>query len=168
VEFSLRETLMSEYKEISNLSLRSSGDLDRSSSPSDSPDGRFLIAVQVVEGLSVVVIQNAEELVDPDAIRSLSTQLHCLIEEGHTRLLLDFEGVQRVSAGVLGILASLHRRLEHAQTRLGLCGLDPVMRQMIRICHLEPVFDIYTDSTAALGVSSGARIQPRPESSRTP
>jgi anti-anti-sigma factor len=154
---------MSEYKDISTLSLGSSGDLDRSSSPSDCPDGRFLVAVQVVEGLSIVEIQNAEELVDPDAIRSLSTQLHRLIEEGHTRLLLDFEGVQRVSAGVLGVLASVHRRLEHAQTRLGLCGLDPVMRQMIRICGLELVFDIYADQTDALGVSSGARNQPRLE-----
>jgi anti-anti-sigma factor len=154
---------MSEYKDNSTLSLGSSGDPDRSLSPSDCPDGRFLIAVQVVEGLSVVGIQNAEELVDPDAIRSLSMQLHRLIEEGHTRLLMDFEGVQRVSAGSLGMLVALHRRLEHAQTRLGLCGLDPVMRQMIRICYLEPLFDIYDDHRAALGVSSAARNQPRLE-----
>jgi anti-anti-sigma factor len=154
---------MSENKDINDLSLRSSGDLDRSSSPSDCPDGRLLIAVQVVEELSVVGIVNAEDLVDPDAIRSLSTQLHRLIEEGHTRLLLNFEGVQGMSAGVLGILVALHLRLEHAQTRLGLCGLDPVIRQMIRICHLEQVFDIYADHRHVLGVSSGARNQPRLE-----
>jgi anti-anti-sigma regulatory factor len=48
------------------------------------------------------------------------------------------------------MLAALHKRLEQAQARLGLCGLDPLMLRMIRICHLEPVFDIYADQTEAL------------------
>jgi anti-anti-sigma factor len=142
---------MSENKDVDSLGLRSSGDLDRSSSTSDTPDGQVRIAVQIVEGLSVVGIVIAEDLVDPDAIQSLSTQLHRLIEEGHARLLLNFEGVRYMSAGVLGILVALHRRLEHAQARLGICGLDPVMQRMIRICHLEPIFDIYADQTEALG-----------------
>jgi anti-anti-sigma factor len=67
-------------------------------------------------------------------------------------MLLNFCGVQCISCGVLGMLAALHKRLEQAQARLVLCGLDPLMRQMIRICHLEPVFDIYADETEALSL----------------
>jgi anti-anti-sigma factor len=66
-------------------------------------------------------------------------------------MLLNFCGVQCISCGVLGMLVALHARLERAQARLGLCGLDPLMRQMIRICHLEPLFDVYYDQEEALG-----------------
>ncbi len=129
----------------------SSGDLDRTSSTSEVLDGRPLLDVRVIDGLSVVEFVNSRFLVDQDVIRALSLQLHRLVEEGHTRMLLNFCRVQCISCGVLGMLAALHARLERAQARLGLCGLDPLMRRMIRICHLEPVFDIYTDQEEALG-----------------
>jgi len=143
---------MSENQDNRASSPPSSGDLNRASSTSEVLGGRPLLAVRVVDGLSVVEFVNAQYLVDQDAIRALSLQLHHLIEEGHTRMLLDFCGVQFIACGVLGMLAALQWRLEQAQSRLGLCGLDPLMRQMIRICHLEPVFAIYPSQTEALSV----------------
>jgi anti-anti-sigma factor len=143
---------MSENQDNRASSPPSSGDLNRASSTSEVLGGRPLLAVRVVDGLSVVELVNAQYLVDQDEIRALSLQLHHLIEEGHTRMLLDFYGIQFISCGVLGMLAALHKRLEQAQARLGLCGLDPLMRQMLRICHLELMFDIYADQTEALSV----------------
>ena len=142
---------MSENQDTRGSSLPSLGDLDRASSTSEVLEGRPLLDVRVVDGLSVVKFVNSQYLVDQDVIRALSLQLHHLIEEGHTRMLLNFCGVQCISGGVLGMLAALHGRLERVQARLGLCGLDPLMRQVIRICHLEPVFDIYADQEEALG-----------------
>ena len=142
---------MSENQDTRGSSLPSSRDLDRASSTSEVLDGRPRLDVRVIDGLSVVEFVNSQYLVDQDVIRALSLQLHHLVEEGHTRMLLNFCGVQCISCGVLGTLAALHGRLERAKARLGLCGLDPLMRQMIRICHLEPVFDIYADQEEALG-----------------
>jgi anti-anti-sigma factor len=106
--------------------------------------------VRVVAGSRVVDIMHAEVLLAEDAIRELGTALHGLVEEGSTRLLLNFEGIRYMSSDVLATLARLHLRVERMQGRLGLFGLDPVLRDMLRICRLERVFDIYTDEREAL------------------
>ena len=65
-----------------------------------------------------------------------------------------------MSSDVLGMLAGLDQRVKRAQgCRLGLCGLDPVMRDMMRICHLEQVFDIHDEGK---GLSNGLAAGDRP------
>src|SRR5262249_11942022 len=97
----------------------STGNPDRTAPPSALvvPDGLPRLIVRAVAGFSVVDIVNAEILLEEGTIRGLSTQLHRLIEEGHTRLLLNFGGVRYMSSAVLATLAGLHRRLERAQAR---------------------------------------------------
>jgi anti-anti-sigma factor len=148
-----RGNLLCADQEIHVTSLPSSEDLDQAPSTLEVLDGRPLLDVRVVDGLSFVEFVNVQYLVDQDVIRPLSLQLQRLVEGGYTRMLLNFRGVQCISCGVLGMLAALHGPLERAQARMGLCGLDPLMRHMIRICHLEPVFDIYTDQEEALGAA---------------
>jgi len=108
------------------------------------------LKVRILEGISVVDILNAEALFDPGVIRDLSIQLHHLIEEGHTRLLLNLSGVRYMSSDVLGTLAMLHRRVERQRGRIGLIGLEPLLREMVRICSLEPIFDIYANESEAV------------------
>jgi anti-sigma B factor antagonist len=114
------------------------------------PDGLPRLVVRDVDGLAVVDFVNAEVLFEGGAIRELSMQLHHLIEQGHTRLLLNLGGIRLMSGGMLAALLGLHRRVERAQGRLGLFGLDPVLRDTVRICRLERVFDIYADEREAL------------------
>jgi len=111
------------------------------------------LEVRVIAGISVVDILNAEALFDPGVIRDVSIQLHRLIEEGHTRLLLNLSGVRYMSSDVLGTLATLHRRVKRQQGRIGLIGLEPLLREMVRICSLEPMFDIYTSESEAVRMS---------------
>ncbi len=108
------------------------------------------LEVRLVEGISVVDVLNAEALFDPGAIRDLSIQLHHLIETGQTRLLLNLSGVRYMSSNVLGTLAALHRRVAHERGRIGLIGLEPLLREMVRICSLEPMFDIYANESEAV------------------
>jgi hypothetical protein len=49
------------------------------------------------------------------------------------------------SAGV-----SLQRRVHPVQGSIVLCGLDPLLRDMVRITHLDRVFDVYGDEEEAL------------------
>jgi anti-anti-sigma factor len=117
---------------------------------STAPDGLPRLVVRDVDWLAVVDFVNAEVLFEGGAIRGLSTQLHHLIEEGHTRLLLNLGGIRLMSGGMLATLVGLHRRVERAQGRLGLFGLDPTLQDMVRICRLERVFEIYADEREAL------------------
>jgi anti-anti-sigma factor len=73
-------------------------------------------------------------------------------DEGYMRLLLDLSGVRYVSGAMLGRLAALQRKLGAARGRIQLCGLDPLVRDVLRISRLEREFDLYEDAAQALGL----------------
>ena len=90
-------------------------------------------------------------------------------EEGYTHLLLDLRGVRYVSGATLGRLAALQQKLGPVRGQIQLCGLDPLVRDVLRISHLEREFDICDDEAQALGLilrrclgdSSRPRAAPR-------
>jgi len=118
-------------------------------SRSDHPHRRPALRVRAVDGTAVVDIINAETLYAEEDISHLSNQLLRLAEDGHTRLVLNFRKVHTMSSNVLGMLAALHRRLENSPHRLAISGLNPVLRDMLRICRLERVFDLHADEAEA-------------------
>jgi anti-anti-sigma factor len=137
------------------------GETDPSSAVSDG-DGRPRLSVRVGDGLYplVVEITNAEVLLEEGAIQELRRQLHRLLAAGHARILLNFAGVRYISSEVLGMLAGLHRRIERRQGRLGLCRLDPVIQDMMRICHLDRVITLDADQGEAMNDSLAAGDRP--------
>jgi anti-anti-sigma factor len=108
--------------------------------------------VRTVERTAVVGFEDAEVLFEEGAVHAVGRELHRLIEdEGHTRLVVDFAGVQFLSSDVLGILAGLQREVDPVRGSIVLCGLDTSLRDMVRITHLDRVFDICGDEAEALG-----------------
>ena len=126
-------------------------------------DERPTVRARLVNGITIVEILDAETLFTAEAIADLTAQLRRLVEAGHTRIVLDFRAVRSVSSDVLGTLAGLHQRLEKLQGRLSLCGLDPVLRDMLRICRLDRVFAIDSDEddTSHLAALEGDLARPR-------
>jgi anti-sigma B factor antagonist len=118
----------------------------------EGPIGGLRLRVRTIERTAIVRFEDAEVLFEESAVHVVGQQLHRLIEEGHTRLVVNFRGVQYLSSEVLGILAGLQRKVEQARGRIQLCGLDPLLREMVRITHLDRVFDIYGDEAEALGL----------------
>jgi anti-anti-sigma factor len=96
----------------------------------------------------VVDILGAESLFDGDDIATLGAQLRHLADGGAERLVLNFAGVRAMSSDVLGILAALARRVEPINGPIRVCGLDPALVDMLRICHLHRVLDVETRDPA--------------------
>ena len=114
--------------------------------------GRPCLRVRTVERTAVVRFEDAEILFEEGAVHSVGRELHRLIEEeGHTRLVVNFAGVRYLSSEVLAILAGLQRKVDPVRGSIVLCGLDPLLRDMVRITHLDRVFDICGDEAEALG-----------------
>jgi anti-sigma B factor antagonist len=85
-------------------------------------------------------------------VHTVGRELRRLIEdEGHTRLVVNFAGVRYLSTEVLGILVGLQKKVDPVRGSIVLCGLDPLLRDMVRIVHLDRVFDICGDEAEALG-----------------
>jgi len=53
---------------------------------------------------------------------------------------------------VLGVLAGLRREVDPARGSIVLCSQDPLLRDMLRITHLDRAFDICGDEAEALGL----------------
>jgi anti-sigma B factor antagonist len=104
-----------------------------------------------VERTVVVRFVDAETLFEEGAVQMVGRELHRLMEEkDHTGLVVNFAGVQYLSTEVLAILASLQRKVDPVRGSIVLCGLDPLLRDMVRITHLDRVFEICGDEAEAL------------------
>jgi anti-anti-sigma factor len=108
--------------------------------------------VRTVERTAVVRFDGAELLFEDSAVHAVGRELRGLIEEGHTRLVVNFAGVRYLSSEVLGILAGLQGEVDAVRGSIVLCGLDPLLRDMVRITHLDRVFDVCGDEAEALGL----------------
>ena len=115
--------------------------------------GQPRLRVRTVERTAVVCFEDAEMLFEERAVHTVGRELHRLIEdEGHTRLVVNFAGVRYLSTEVLAILAGLQRQLDPVRGSIVLCGLDPLLRDMLRITHLERVSEVSGDEAEALGL----------------
>ena len=111
------------------------------------------LRVRTIERTAIVRFVDAEILFEDAAMRAVSQQLHQLVrDEGHTRLVVNFAGVSYLSSEVLGILAALQGEVDPAHRHITLSGLDPLLRDMLRITRLDGVFDVRNDEAEALGL----------------
>jgi hypothetical protein len=65
---------------------------------------------------------------------------------------------ETMSSDVLGMLAALHQRVEKSRCRLAISGLKPVLRNMLRICRLERVFNLHADEAEPSGAAAQSDI----------
>jgi anti-anti-sigma factor len=113
--------------------------------------GRTALRVRSIERTALVRFVDAEILFEEEAVHMVGRELRRLIEgQRPSRLVVNFAGVRYISSEVLGILASLQKEVDPARGSIVLCGLDPLLRDMVRITHLERVFDVCGDEAEAL------------------
>ena len=126
---------------------------DNRGDPGNSPaqaDAPPRLRVRTIERAAILRFEGAEILFEESAVRAVSEQLNRLVEEGRIRLLVNFGGVRYLSSDVLGILAAVHKKIDPVRGRIHLCGLDSLLRDMLRITHLDRVLDVCTDEAEAL------------------
>jgi anti-anti-sigma factor len=134
-------------------SLASDIDRERRGDDLSPTDGRPRLRVRVIERTALIRLEDAEFLFDEEVIRELGQQLDRLVkDDGHSRLLINLGGVRYLSSAMLARLAWLGRRVQPIDGQIQLCGLDPLLRDMVRIAHLGRVLDVCDDEATALGL----------------
>jgi anti-anti-sigma factor len=127
--------------------------LDPFSEAAEPLAGRPRLRVRVIERTALVHFLDSEVLFEEAVVRAISDQLERLIEEGHTRVLLNFGGVRYLSCVLIGRLAALQQeKIAPVRGRLQLCGLEPLLKDVLRITQLEREFDVCDDEAQALGL----------------
>lgn len=67
------------------------------------------------------------------------------------RLIVNLEGVRYASTEMIAKLVSLNSRIERAGGRLTICGLQPDVRESMKILKLLSLFDLAVNEEEALG-----------------
>jgi anti-sigma B factor antagonist len=117
------------------------------------PAGQAQWRLQVIERIAIVRFADSELLVGETIARELARQLKHFVEaEGHSRLLLNLSGVRYLSSEMLAALVSFQQRVDRRGGCVQLCGLEPLMRDLLRTSRVEHLFDICADEAEALGI----------------
>ena len=106
---------------------------------------------------TVVKLEGLFEVPGTDAaFRDLTYEL---LESGRRQLAISCAGVRFLSSTGLGILTATKVSFERAGGRLVICDLNDRARNVMRVTHLDEVFELEEDVPAALaafGAKSGA------------
>ena len=74
-----------------------------------------------------------------------------LVKLGYVQVLLNLEGVHVASGSLMGCLACLHREVVKAGGFLILFGVEPIVRNALRICCLDRTIEICENEAEAAG-----------------
>jgi anti-anti-sigma regulatory factor len=76
-------------------------------------------------------------------------------------LLLNLGEDRYLSGALMGMLVALHLRVQRARGRLRLCGIGRLIRETLRICHMEHIVEICSGELDGLsrGPATGDRTQ---------
>ena len=144
-----------EYREAGVLDeVRKGNDPLSRSLPGDEP--RSLFTVKKIDQWTVIEFTDLEELYDEDMVREIGDCLQELVERGHDRMVIDFGKLRYISSYMLAQLVWIHRKIGKSQGALRLCQLDPFVRNLFRICHLD---HILTGIDRKSGGIEGARCK---------
>jgi anti-anti-sigma factor len=102
-------------------------------------------------------------LFDDVVVQESRHQIEALLaEHKFANLLLDLRCVQVAGSAALGMLIRLKSRCAQHNCHLALCGLQPSVREAVRITQLDKIFEIYQDIEPAV-----TALQGRPGSRRS-
>jgi anti-sigma B factor antagonist len=85
------------------------------------------------------------------SIQEIGEELRRLAEsEPGARLLLNFENVDHLASAALGMLITLHKKIQEQNGLLKLSNINRQIFQVFRITRLNRVFDIHDTAEQAL------------------
>src|SRR5262249_5260258 len=76
--------------------------------------------------------------------------LDCANQPGSLPLIVDFSKVHFIGASFIGVLVDTWDQFKKHNRPMVLCGLRPYCAQLVRILHLDKLFDIYPTRGIAL------------------
>ena len=99
----------------------------------------------------LIISVNELRLLDDMTIRQVYNEAIALIEKRREpKVLVQFDWVDFMSSGALGMLVTLHERCKGLDLRLRLSGISDDIREVFRITGLEKIFDISPDAASAI------------------
>lgn len=84
----------------------------------------------------------------------LGQEIHRLLEEGKTRILLNFSGVKYIDSSGVGVLISSLGAVNQKGESLKISNLSKKVEEVLALSSILPMFEVYDDESEALSGAS--------------
>jgi anti-sigma B factor antagonist len=84
-----------------------------------------------------------KHILDQSQIIQISRELKDLIDQGATRMVIDFSEVLYLSSGALGMLVTAKKQIEGKKGSVKLCSIKPLLMEIFTITRMDNIFSIY-------------------------
>ena len=99
----------------------------------------------------VVVYFVDSKILEEMQIKWLGNELYALADEQHrSRIVINFQNVQRFSTALLGKLISLKKKTAETKGNVKLCCIPPNIMEIFQVTGLDAAFDIFDDEMTAI------------------
>lgn len=100
----------------------------------------------------LVIEFKTSSLMDPLELEKIGQQLYHLVDaEDNRRVIMDFEKVQYLSSQAIGIVITMHKKLNSLKnSKLVLCAVNPKLMELIKITRLDRILTIKPSQKEAL------------------
>jgi len=98
-----------------------------------------------------VTILAVDGNLDGDGTQTLEDRVIALLEDGETKLLFDFSGLDYINSSGLRVLVLAYQRLRKASGTVAICGIKDYIQEVFEVSGYDKIFPLYPDRDAALG-----------------
>ncbi|MCC6422933.1 MAG: STAS domain-containing protein [Phycisphaerales bacterium] len=106
-------------------------------------------------GQYTVVEFRIASLMDPSQLQQIGDELYPLVDQQDKRLIvLDFEPVQYLSSQAIGIVLTLHKKLNAIGGKLILCGVGARLMELLRITRLDRLLTIKPTQKEVININT--------------
>ncbi len=107
--------------------------------------------LKIKQAGEVAVVEFADrKILEELSIQEIGEELKRLAERPGAKLLLNFENVAHLASAALGMLITLHKRVQEQHGVMKLSNINRQIFQVFKITRLNRVFDIYDTADQAL------------------
>jgi anti-sigma B factor antagonist len=108
--------------------------------------------LKIKRAANVSVVEFADrKILEELSIQEIGEELRRLAEaEAGAKLLLNFQNVDHLASAALGMLITLHKKVQERHGELKLSNINRQIFQVFRITRLNRVFDIHETAEQAL------------------
>jgi anti-sigma B factor antagonist len=92
---------------------------------------------------------------EPD-IEAVGDRLWQLVAEGSTKIVVNLGSLERASSSLISKLMILQQKVRAAGGRLVLCGLQPEIKEVLKVLNLLPLFTVCDSERQAMASLLGA------------
>ena len=105
------------------------------------------IAVTEADGVTVLRFDGN---LDTNTAPNAQEQLDALMDQGATKLLIDFESLDYISSAGLRVLLATAKKLRRSSGKLHMCSLNEMVTEVFDISGFSTIFSVFPSEAEAL------------------